>query len=181
MRETGRWGTAFALLLLALALAVTGCGDDDDPEETVKVQETATTEETATAVVTDTLPEEKAASAAGGATRIGPHYFQTPSGNIGCYLDQRAARCDIRKRSWKPTPPPEPCELDYGQGIAVGADHAEFVCAGDTTLGGPSTLGYGQVARRGDFRCRSGRKGVTCSHAANGHGFFLSRESYRIF
>ena len=107
--------------------------------------------------------------------------FQTPSGNIGCYLDANAARCDIRKRDWKPTPPPQPCELDYGQGIVVSADHAEFVCACDTTLGGPNTLGYGEVAQRGRFVCESEEDGVTCSHTGNGHGFFLSRESYRVF
>ena len=63
----------------------------------------------------------------------------------------------------------------------MGTDRAEFVCAGDTALGAPTILPYGASSRRGDFRCHSGRKGVTCSNAENGHGFFLSRQSFRVF
>jgi hypothetical protein len=55
------------------------------------------------------------------------------------------------------------------------------VCAGDTVLGGQATLGYGDTARRGPFLCESERKGLTCHHLENGHGFLLSRQRYRIF
>jgi hypothetical protein len=150
---------AVALLLGAAAL-LAGCGDDD--ETTVTVQETI--EETSEDPATE-----------------GPNHFQSPSGNIGCYLDAKHARCDIRKRDWKPTPSPQPCELDYGQGIVLDATHAEFVCAGDTALGGPKTLGYGETAQRGPFVCDSEEDGITCSHTGNGHGFFLSREKFRLF
>jgi hypothetical protein len=157
-----------------------GCGDDE--EDTVT--ETVTTEGTET---TDTAPGTESAETATTAAvprrvRRGPRYFETPSSNIGCYIDARAVRCDIRERNWDPPPDDQDCELDYGQGIALGASgRADFICAGDTTLGGPATLGYGEVSRRGRLRCRSGQKGVTCSEIRSGHGFFLSRESYRIF
>jgi hypothetical protein len=60
-------------------------------------------------------------------------------------------------------------------------DHAEFVCAGDTVLGGPGLLGYGHSARRRSIICVSRSAGITCRNADNGHGFFLARAQYRIF
>ena len=114
----------------------------------------------------------------------GPKYFETPSGNIGCYVDVTAARCDIRERSWEPPEIPKACVkagVDFGQGIAVGKNGASFVCAGDTAFGGKATLGYGQVAQRDVFRCKSAESGMTCSNIETGAGFFISREKYRIF
>ena len=96
-------------------------------------------------------------------------------------MSEEGVRCDIRNKDWKPTPPPEPCELDYGHGIFLDGTHAEFICAGDTTLGAPKTLPYGSSAQRGPFLCESEPDGVTCSHTGNGAGFFLSRQSFRIF
>ena len=170
--------------VLALCLATpAGCGDDEDSEtvtETVTAEETVTTESTESPETDTTTPTDSSGDVP--VTR-GPRYFQTPSGNIGCYVDARTARCDIRERNWDPPASGEPCELDYGQGIAVSAQggKADFVCAGDTALGGPSVLDYGQVSRRGSLRCRSGGKGVTCIESRSGHGFFLSRERYRLF
>ena len=173
------------IVALVAAGALAACGDDDEEKtvtETVTAEETEPTvstegEETgdATTTTTATVPDDVPVTS-------GPRYFQTPSGNIGCYVSAESARCDIRERNWDPPPSDEACELDYGQGIALSpSGKADFVCAGDTALGGPSTLGYGDVSRRGPLRCRSGQKGVTCTAATSGHGFFLSRESYRIF
>lgn len=142
----------------ALAAFGAGCGDDDE----------GTTTEATEATVT-------------GEAKAGPDFFSTPSGNIACHLGRKAVRCDIRKRDWKPTPSPEPCELDFGHGIVATADHAEFICAGDTTLGAPETLPYGEISVRGQFACESEEDGITCSHLKTGHGFFLSRASFRIF
>lgn len=180
-----------AILVLGLGTLAAGCGDDED---STTVTETVGTDGSDTGTVEPTTGTEGGSDSAvegGGAQtlstasgKLGPHYFQTPSENIGCFLSRHDVRCDIRERTWSPPPEPKSCKkigLDYGQGIAVGKTHAEFVCAGDTSLGGPDTLEYGQNARRGVFRCHSGQKGITCSNATNGHGFFLSRESYRIF
>ena len=175
---------ACAAVLLALALA--GCGGDTKTVTETQTQGTSTAEQT-TASTTATLggatvtTEQPPAVPAG---NHGPHYFETPSHNIGCYLSAHDARCDIRERDWSPPPEPKSCikfGVDYGQGIAVGPNRAEFVCAGDTSLGGPGLLGYGHSARRGPIYCVSATAGITCRNADTGHGFFLSRARYRIF
>jgi hypothetical protein len=182
-RARGKVLAGAACLLGVLALA--GCGDDSGGDKTVT--ETMTTGQSGSTESTDTGTTEArtittTTQAPNRQIKRGPHYFETPSSNVGCFIDPKAVRCDIRERNWDPPPDEENCELDYGQGIALSASgEAKFVCAGDTTLGGPATLPYGAVSRRGALRCRSGTKGITCSEVAGGHGFFLSRESYRIF
>jgi hypothetical protein len=167
--------TAVAASLLALVIAgTTGCGDDD-ADGTVTEERTVT--ETAPAPTeTETAPAEPTNEG-----NHGPTHFQTPSGNIGCYLVAGGVRCDIRERDWTPPPAPAPCELDYGQGIYLDRTGASFVCAGDTTLGGPATLPYGASSQRGRFLCESAEDGVTCTDVNTGTGFFISREDYRIF
>jgi hypothetical protein len=182
------------LLLAAgvIPLLLAGCGSDTKTvTETTTQSSTATTSSVAQTTVTTavttpegttTAPVAVAASAASG--NHGPHYFMTPSDNIGCYLSAKSVRCDIRERNWSPPPKPRYCikfGVDWGQGIGVGSRKATFVCAGDTVLGGPGELGYGQTAQRGSIVCDSETKGMTCSNGATGHGFFLSRETYRIF
>jgi hypothetical protein len=161
-----------SILLGAAILLLSACGGDDETTVTVEKTAPATSGESTTTVTTQTETVTG---------DHGPKAFSTPSGNIGCYVDGSGARCDIAERSWKPTPDEQGCELDYGQGITVDATHAEFVCAGDTTLGAKTVLGYGQSAQRGPFLCESEQSGVTCSEQVNGHGFFISRESFRIF
>ena len=171
-------------------LGIAGCGGDtttvtETQTQSTGVQTQSTTPQTTTtpsgATVTVSPPPKLQAVPAG---NHGPHYFETPSHNIGCYLSAHDARCDIRERDWSPPPEPKSCikfGVDYGQGIAVGPSGAEFVCAGDTTLGGPGLLGYGHSARRGSIFCISRPAGITCRNADNGHGFFLARARYRIF
>jgi hypothetical protein len=164
---------ALATALAVLALIAAGCGDD---EGDTTVTETVGAE--------SDLPPGQAASGITEEGTQGPKYFSSPSENIGCYVDKSAARCDIRNRDWEPPPEPKSCKkigLDYGQGIAVGDDHAEFICAGDTALGAPTVLAYGEIAQRRAFVCESQPDGMTCSNIHNGHGFFISKESYRIF
>jgi hypothetical protein len=110
--------------------------------------------------------------------------FRTPSGNIGCAMYEGGARCDIRKRDWKPLPRPAACpkEVGYGQGLEVPAGgEAGFVCAGDTALDpSASSLAYGTASRVGGSECISRTDGITCVNRA-GHGFFLSIQSYQVF
>jgi hypothetical protein len=181
-----RLGPAAAVLV---CLVLIGCGDDEETTVTETAPATTSAEttgaETQATASTSTSEEASTSSVKQIAPgKRGPKYFETPSQNIGCYVDVTAARCDIRERSWEPPEIPKACVkagVDYGQGIAVGKDGASFVCAGDTALGGKATLGYGQVAQRGVFRCKSAESGVTCSNIENGAGFFISREKYRIF
>ena len=172
---------SLATVIACLTLGACGGADEKTVTETVPATtgEETTASETGTTetATTDTVKEIQPG------TR-GPKYFETPSSNIGCYVDASAARCDIRERDWEPPEIPKSCVkagVDYGQGIAVGKTHADFVCAGDTALGGKATLDYGQVAQRGAFRCKSEESGMTCTNIENGAGFFLSREIYRIF
>ena len=108
--------------------------------------------------------------------------FTSPSGNVGCYLDATDVRCDISERDWAPPRRPADCEFGYGQGITMspGGD-AEFVCAGDTALGGGDPLPYGQSISAGVLRCDSAESGITCRDTESGRGFALSRERYEIF
>jgi hypothetical protein len=108
--------------------------------------------------------------------------FVTPSRNIGCYLDDQGARCDISRRNWEPPPAPADCDLDWGGGISVsGAGEASFTCAGDTVLGGKEELAYGKAVRAGDFTCRSDSKAMRCENTRSGHGFTLAIEQYNVF
>lgn len=121
-----------------------------------------------------------AAFAVPAVAQAGP--FQSPSGNIGCYIAKSGVRCDIDKRSWKPPPKPAYCDVDWGQGVAVDKHgKAGIVCAGDTTLHQGPVLPYGRSVSKGRFRCVSKSSGMRCVNRHNGHGFFLSRESYRLF
>ncbi|MBV9486152.1 MAG: hypothetical protein JO246_08870 [Frankiaceae bacterium] len=123
-------------------------------------------------------------SPAASAHRVhGFHAFQSPSKNIGCYMTKKSARCDIAKRDWSPPPKPSTCDVDYGQGLEVDRHHKGYlVCAGDTALN-PSAhkLAYGHALRDGVIRCVSRTSGMTCKNVKTGHGFKLSKASYRRF
>jgi hypothetical protein len=108
--------------------------------------------------------------------------FTSPTGNVGCIMDETHVRCDIAARDWAPPPPPPDCPLDYGQGISLnGGAPATWVCAGDTALGGGPPLAYGQSVGIGPYRCESARSGMTCRNATTDRGFFISRQGFQMF
>jgi hypothetical protein len=110
--------------------------------------------------------------------------FQTESHKVGCYLSGQGARCDVRKPRWEAPPKPPSCELDWGQGVAVGRHGpADYVCAGDTTLDpGHQVLFSGDKVRRGRFKCKAkGRSTIKCVNTRNEHGFIVSRGSAEVF
>ena len=111
----------------------------------------------------------------------GPQQFRLPSGNIGCFLDASNARCDIGQRDWVAPAKPDNCQVDYGNGLTLDTKGATVACAGDTVLGASTVLDYGQSAARGPFVCLSSQVGVTCRDTANGHGFDLSRQAYKLY
>jgi hypothetical protein len=111
--------------------------------------------------------------------------FKTPTHNIGCSLLGGQARCDIGHHTYALPPRPKSCPhiVDFGQGIFVGkSGKGRIVCAGDTARD-PSApvLGYGSTDSVGAFACKSASNGVTCTNIHNGHGFFISIQSYRLF
>ncbi len=107
--------------------------------------------------------------------------FHSPSGNIRCDIFKQGVRCDIQQRSWQSPPKPNSCEFDWGQ--SIGLTHmgkAHFLCVSDATEQG-ATLNYGDSISVHGFRCKSLTSGVRCKGKQSGHGFKLSRESYRLF
>ena len=115
--------------------------------------------------------------------------FRTPSGNIGCIFSAGLAgdvvptvRCDIRSRLRPEPHRPASCPGDYGDSIQVTRrGRATLVCHGDTTLDPHArAIAYGHSWRRDGITCTSRVTGLTCANPA-GHGFFLSRERWRVF
>jgi hypothetical protein len=191
-----RAAPALALALLVLAALLTGCGGGGT---TTVIERTVTEKvevpaqgggpggaESAEASEAKEAAKKVAEEKAEQPKRIlHLQTFRTPSGNIGCAMFEGGARCDIRKRDWKPLPRPASCsqEVGYGQGLEVpaGRGGARFVCAGDTALDpSASSLAYGTASRVGGSECISRPDGVTCVNRS-GHGFFISIQSYQVF
>ena len=114
--------------------------------------------------------------------------FRTPSKNIYCLyssagpLGPAALRCDIRSHL-HPAPPAHSCvEGVYGESVSMTRTSAAHVnCISDTTYNPKAgVLAYGTSWSRDGFRCVSRSVGLTCTNQ-RGHGFFLSRESWRVY
>ncbi|HEY3018307.1 MAG TPA: DUF6636 domain-containing protein [Gaiellaceae bacterium] len=109
--------------------------------------------------------------------------LQLPSRNIGCIFGRspRYVRCDVRS-GLKPAPPrPAGCDLDWAYGLQMTAvSKPKTFCAGDTALTQGPILAYGATLRIEGFTCLSRRAGLRCTNRA-GHGFFLSRQRWRVF
>lgn len=170
---------AFACLCIFALLA--GCGSGGSTTTTI---DRTVTEKTPSGDGSTTATTAAATSEAP-ARFVHETAFQSPSGNIGCMIVAGSARCDIVKRAWSPPPHPASCsaEVDFGQGLEVGHSGAgRFVCAGDTTRDpGAVKLPYGTASQAGGFVCVSRTDGITCTSAADGHGFFISIQGYRSF
>lgn len=130
-----------------------------------------------------------ASSAHGAGAKAVVLQFRTPTGNIGCVFSEGLAgdlaptiRCDIRSRLVPAPAPPKGCELDSGDSIQITRrGRAILVCHGDTAIDPRSrVLAYGHMFRRDGVGCVSRAVGITCSNT-QGHGFFMSRQSWRIF
>jgi hypothetical protein len=115
-------------------------------------------------------------------------FFRTPSGNIGCLYaaglaGPAALRCDVRSRLQNPTPTRPPgCDVDWGDSLSMRrTGRASLTCHGDTVFDPRArVLAYGTRWSRGGLTCTSQTAGLRCTNAA-GHGFFLSRESWKTF
>jgi hypothetical protein len=112
--------------------------------------------------------------------------FATPSGNIKCFAaayNGGSVECAIGS-GLVPVPTSPPCDLDR-PGLVVGASgSARPSCRGDPT---PAVLDsripalpYDAVWEGFGVHCFSQTSGLTCVNR-DGHGFFLSRERWRLF
>ncbi len=139
----------------------------------------------ASAAVTTPTAETAATATTAAPSRFRIKFFQTPSGNIRCGMFKSGGkwsmRCDVLSHDWV-APGPNPCggTGDYGSSVGMGGNgRAKFVCVSDAMDSG-RTLTYGTSLTYGPFFCKSRPKGLKC-YNGRGHGWFLSRESYRLF
>jgi Family of unknown function (DUF6636) len=123
-----------------------------------------------------------------------PRYgaFKTPSGNIVCGWSIAPGRsgsieCGVGS-GLKPPPAPLHCSAgdpnDKRVSLTATGRAVPVRCAGDPgpflSRAGAGVLGYGQTWSGGGISCSSATTGLTCKNRV-GHGFFLSRESWRTF
>jgi hypothetical protein len=119
--------------------------------------------------------------------------FQSPSGNIGCEMEDEGngtivAVCKAHDHTWV-----APSAAGGGQWCQdAGTDLKLFqggtACAGvwpnqiwlQQDLGALPTLAYGQTHTIGTITCDSEPSGVTCTDSSTGHYFRISRESYQL-
>jgi len=120
--------------------------------------------------------------------------FKTPSGNIVCGYGiapdgSASMECGIKSGL---KPPPRRIHCDAGDpsdkriSLRETGRAVPVLCAGDP---GPllpqidakaKVLAYGKAVRIGQIMCSSAVTGLTCRNRS-GHGFFLSRERWRMF
>lgn len=125
-----------------------------------------------------------------------PRYgaFKSPTGNIVCGYGiapsgEASMECGIKSGL---APPPKQIHCDAGDpndkrvSLRDTGRAAPVLCAGDP---GPllpeiqaraRVLAYGSTTRVGAITCTSETSGLTCRNRS-GHGFFLSRERWRLF
>jgi len=114
-------------------------------------------------------------------------YFKTPSGNIQCYGSGKGSAhvvCGIKSGL---KPPPRPCVSRTEVSLRATGQTTTICLAdlkGDVGVfafdGVARVLGYGKKSSGGGITCTSAVDGLTCRNK-EGHGFFLSRESWRRF
>jgi hypothetical protein len=114
--------------------------------------------------------------------------FRTPTGNIRCAGtgDLKTGksmnlRCDVGRHTWTAPKRPKSCgEGDYGSTLELTRrGHARFGCVSDA-IDPTKLLKYGVLWKFGPFSCRVRTTGLRCRNAA-GHGWFVSRTSYKRF
>jgi hypothetical protein len=116
-----------------------------------------------------------------------PPSFQTPSGNILCWVADNAASCRVITYAYAVPPPPGDC-MSPGWGNSFFLDQGKppfLTCDSDPSgtyngLRTHTTLGYGQTQSVGVMTCDSETSGVTCTDNSSGHFFRVSRDSYQL-
>jgi hypothetical protein len=130
-----------------------------------------------------------AQSAIAQADTNGTFSFQTPSGNIACYLGPAESGgtngfvgCEIGEHTYSPPPRPPTCPQAWGDRFTLTqGGRPELACHGDTIRSADlKTLDYGETAFSGAIRCTIEPAGITCTDTSTSHFFRLSRESYEL-
>jgi hypothetical protein len=125
------------------------------------------------------------AAPAAGAPALQTKTFRTPSKNIACafypptIMGRASFRCDLLS-GLRPKPRRH-CDVDWTGASMEPRGTAGPTCAGDTVYDphAPS-LAYGKTWSYAGITCTSRAAGLTCRNLDR-HGFFLSRQSWRVF
>jgi hypothetical protein len=136
----------------------------------------------ATAVATMAVP------ATARADDSNAQFFQSPSGNIHCFVgmgkDNAYAVCTIQHSTY--AAPPGQCESAVGLiwpqfELIQGDSPQNLSCVvGERNPPTWPTLDYGQTRSLDSIGCDSEPPGVTCTDSSTGHFFRVSRESYQL-
>jgi hypothetical protein len=113
--------------------------------------------------------------------------FRSPSGNIRCFSGSGVLHCAIAQADYAKALQAR-CmagpSVDW-HGFELNATGKGVITCSGGILYNPDTqtphyplLAYGKTWRQGAFTCASAITGVTC-HTRAGHGFFISRRSWR--
>ena len=106
-----------------------------------------------------------AATPASGATQ---RHFRTPSKRIACLMTTTSVRCDTFFLN------------DVGFFLSAHGKGRRSHVTDTIALVHEPTLAYGRSAKVGPFTCTSQSVGLTC-RSRQGHGFFVSTQSQRVF
>jgi hypothetical protein len=165
----------FALFALVAACGGGGNGEAEDAAPSTTATSEPTTTITTAATSTTTAPAATTSSVKVRTLRE----WRSPTGNIVCGSGKFGVGCTIEQREWTP-PRTEPCPGMWS--LFLGTDGtADFTCETTNPVIDPPVLSYGEASYVGDVECVSRQDGMTCSHRPTGHGFFVSRQSYRLF
>lgn len=112
--------------------------------------------------------------------------FNTPSGNIECWVGEEVSSSDLTCTIFQRNAPMAQftaCPVHRGITAFMGnRGGVDVTCApqGERPVGGQHVADYGVTGQFGGFSCHSSRKGLECRNQ-DGHGFFLSRAVQTAF
>ena len=114
-----------------------------------------------------------------------PPAFQSPSGNIMCWVGQNMATCHIVDYTYALAPGTCP-DGEFGGQILLKKGEPAAVRCGSTPPGTyvglrtQTTLDYGHSKSQGVMTCASEQSGVTCTDTSSGHFFRIAKDSYQL-
>jgi len=114
-----------------------------------------------------------------------PPSFQTPSGNIMCWVGQKMVSCRIADYTYSAQgqdcgSPGWPNGFLLKQGMPAKLDCSDDAPGTYTGMRAQVTLDYGQTKSVDVMTCASEPSGVTCTDTSSGHFFRVSRDSYEL-
>lgn len=102
--------------------------------------------------------------------------FVTPSGNIGCTIDDERARCVIREFDYGPPAAPDGCSMeDWGSIVVANHEGAGFSCTPADFPTSGQTLDYGESVSAHGMTCESSESGVACRSDESNASFSIAR------